>query len=90
MENLLLVQKTLMNSVAVNENVIFDNVILNDASMTYNLSTGVITLNEAGNYLINWWIANKCFSSGLKTSFSIVSSNGAKIKENSPIKKYSF
>jgi len=90
MENLLLIQKTTSGGVAINGNVIFDNVILNNGSMTYDSITGIITLSEAGNYHINWWVASQSVSSGLKTSFSLVSSGGANIIGNSPIKTSSF
>ena len=90
MENLLLIQRTLTGEVATNGNMIFNNVILNDSTMIYNASTGVITLSEAGNYHISWWVANQCVSSSLEVSFSLVSSGGVNIIGNSPLKTNSF
>ncbi|NCB48056.1 MAG: hypothetical protein EOM55_00270 [Clostridia bacterium] len=90
MENLLLIQKTLMGQVLTNENIIFDNVVLNEGSMSYNTSSGIITLSEAGNYHISWWVANQSVSAGLDVSFSLISGSGANIISNSPSKTSSF
>lgn len=90
MENLLLIQRTLTGSVSTNGNMIFNNVVLNDGTMTYNAATGVITLSQAGNYHISWWVASQCVSAGLEVAFSLVSSGGANIIGNSPLKTNSF
>ncbi len=67
-------------------NVIFDSVVYSAGNISYNAGTGVITFNEAGRYVINWWVAAQTSQSTNGTVFSISSSQGDLLESNSPLK----
>lgn len=46
MENFLYIQKTSVDNVINNSSVKFDSVISNIGSISYNTTTGIITLND--------------------------------------------
>ena len=69
-----------------NENVIFDTVISSFSSaISYDDTTGIITINDNGVYYINWWIATDGSISAAFTIFSIDVSGGPVISSNTPI-----
>ena len=90
MENILYVQKTTAGNVDMSENVVFDSVLINSGSITYNSTSGEITLNDIGKYHINWWIATQAVNSSVGAVFALSASNGALIKGNSPTNLNSF
>ncbi len=73
-------------SVAAGSNVLFDTIVHSDGSVSYNPATGVVTISEAGRYLVNWWVATQSSQSGMGAVFSLNSSQGDSIVGNSPIK----
>lgn len=80
------IQKLSSGSVAVGNNVIFDVVDYSAGNISYNSITGVITFNEIGRYIINWWIAAQASSSASGTVFAIESTQGDFIRGNNPSK----
>ena len=48
--------------------------------------TGVITLNEAGHYVIEWWAVTQSTTANTATAFSLSSSLGEIIQGMSPVK----
>ena len=72
-------------SVDMASNVIFDNIIYSAGSIDYNSLTGIITLNEAGRYIFNWWIATQSSNTMDGVIFSLISSHGVVLKGNSPV-----
>ena len=57
-------------------NVIFDNIVYSSGNISYNSGTGVITFNEAGRYVLDWWVATQTSTSPSFVVFTAVSSQG--------------
>ena len=72
-------------SVDIGSNVMFDNIMYSAGSIDYNFLTGVITLNEAGRYIFNWWIATQSSNTMHGVIFTLISSNGVVLEGNSPV-----
>ncbi|EGO63822.1 Collagen triple helix repeat protein, partial [Acetonema longum DSM 6540] len=72
--------------VATGSNVLFDTIVYLDGNITYDSATGIITLQEAGRYIIHWWLATQSSASVNGTSFALSSSQGDLLEGNSPIK----
>ena len=51
------IERQAAGTVSANANVIFDTIVYSDGNVSYDASAGVITFNEAGRYVINWWVA---------------------------------
>ncbi|MDD4839847.1 MAG: hypothetical protein PHE93_04165 [Clostridia bacterium] len=66
--------------------VVFENIMFREGNIAYDTSTGIITLNQAGVYNINWWIALQTAKNSGGVAFSLVSSTGENIISNSPTK----
>ncbi|WP_070000701.1 hypothetical protein [Cellulosilyticum sp. I15G10I2] len=67
-------------------NVIFDSVVYSTENISYNALTGVITFNEAGRYVLDWWIATQSVLGATGVVFAVNSSQGDVLEGNSPIK----
>lgn len=80
------IERSSSGSVAVGSNVIFDSIVYAAGNISYNNLTGIITFNENGNYIINWWVATQSSSSANGVVFALSSSAGDYLKGNSPIK----
>ncbi len=80
------IERTIAGSVAVGSNVVFDSIVYSDGNITYNSGTGVITFNESGRYVINWWVATQSSLSTNGIVFALSSSQGDFLEGNSPIK----
>ncbi len=85
-ESALQIERQIDGTVNVGENVIFDSIIYSDGNISYNTLNGVITFQETGRYLINWWIATQSSLSSNGIVFTLESSQGDSIDGNSPIK----
>lgn len=66
--------------------VIFDSTIYLSGNIQYNSTTGTITLNDPGQYKIDWWLGVQATISANGTIFSIETSQGDTIRGNSPLK----
>ena len=80
------VERLTTGTVESNTNVIFDSTLISIGNISYNNATGVITIQEAGTYEFDWWVATQSSVSTIGAGFSLVSSQGDVIIGNSPIK----
>ena len=80
------VERLTAGTVESNTNVIFDSTLISIGNISYNNATGVITIQEAGTYEFDWWVATQSSVSTIGAGFSLVSSQGDVIICNSPIK----
>ncbi len=78
--------RSLTGTVGAGENVIFDAAVYSTGNISYNNSTGVITLNESGRYVIHWWVATQSSTFAGGAIFALVSSQGDLLTGNSPLK----
>lgn len=86
MSILLQVERLIAGTVESNANVIFDSTLIATGNISYNSATGVITIQEAGRYEFDWWVATQSSISTIGAGFALVSSQGDTIIGNSPIK----
>ena len=80
------IERTLDGSIAVSGNVIFDSVVYSSGDISYNPATGVITFNEPGRYVVDWWVATQSSQSTNGMVFALSSSQGDFLVGNSPNK----
>jgi BclB C-terminal domain-containing protein len=80
------IKRTASGTVIVGGNVIFDTIDYSAGNISYNPVTGVITFNEVGRYIIDWWVASQATTSTNGVVFSLTSSQGDVLKGDSPIK----
>lgn len=66
--------------------VIFDTIVYSSGNISYNSGTGIITFNEAGRYVLDWWVATQTSTSPGFVVFTAVSSQGDNLEGNSPTK----
>ncbi|WP_166428725.1 collagen-like triple helix repeat-containing protein, partial [Lacrimispora algidixylanolytica] len=76
----------LSNEVEVGSNVLFDTISYSSGNINYNPSTGTVTFQETGRYIINWWLATQSSQSTNGIAFALSSSQGDLLVGNSPIK----
>ncbi|QDR79492.1 hypothetical protein [Sporomusa termitida] len=67
-------------------NVIFDNILDSFGLVSYDPATGIITINKAGRYLVNWWVATQSTLGSSGINFAIITSQGAEFSGESPMK----
>jgi len=81
-------QIELNSSATVNSGarVLFDTTVYLAGNISYNSASGEITLQEAGRYVVNWWLATQSSQSTNGTAFALSSSQGDLLAGNSPIK----
>ncbi|WP_330389787.1 hypothetical protein, partial [Cellulosilyticum sp. I15G10I2] len=53
------VERLAAGTVVSGGNVIFDTTVYSAGNISYNALTGVITFNEAGRYVLDWWVATQ-------------------------------
>ena len=80
------IERTLAGSVVTSANVVFDSIVYLAGNISYNNTTGVITFNEAGRYVINWWVGTQTTVSTNGAVFALSSSNGDFLEGVSPIR----
>ena len=73
-------------SVASQQNVIFDKVLIQKGDIVYNTQTGEITINKLGRYYVNWSVATQSALGAPDVTFSIISSRGHNIPGSTPLK----
>ena len=83
--NALQIELNTATTVAAGANVLFDTIVYSSGTISYNPATGVITFNEAGRYVLDWWLATQSSQSTNGTSFALSSSQGDFLEGNSPI-----
>lgn len=72
--------------VMAGSNVLFDTIVHSDGDIDYDSSTGVITFNQTGSYVVTWWVATQS-SISPETIFALSPSLGNPLTGNSPLKK---
>jgi hypothetical protein len=65
---------------------VFDKVVYSARNVSYNRLTGVITFNEVGRYVIDWWVATQSGNSTNGVVFALLTSQGDYLEGSSPIK----
>lgn len=73
-------------SVAAGENVIFDSIVYSAGDISYNPINGIITFNEQGRYVVDWWVTTQSIIGTVSAVFAISSSQGDLLEGNSPVK----
>ena len=53
------IERSASGNVEAGEAVIFDTIISSDGNISYDPLTGIITFNESGRYIVNWWVATQ-------------------------------
>ncbi len=87
MENVILsIQLLAGNMIGDGGNVLFDQIAYTEGNIGYDGSTGIITIGEAGQYHVDWWIATQSSLSSVGAAFAIQSSQGDISIGASPIK----
>ncbi len=71
-------------TVASTARVVFNSLVYSTGDIDYNPSTGIITLNSTGRYIINWWVAIQSTGSANGMIFSLLSSQSDSITGSSP------
>ncbi len=85
-DNALLLECFVSGPLSVGDAIVFDNVEYSSGTISYNTSTGVITFNEAGRYIINWHVATLASASISGAVFILTNSQGDFQLSASPIK----
>ena len=80
------IERLAAGSVVPGNNVIFDTTVYSSGNISYSSGTGVITFNEAGRYVIEWFVSSQSSSSTNGAVFAISTSQGDFLEGNSPIK----
>ena len=80
------VQLSTTGTVANAANVVFDNVLYSNGNISYNAASGLVTFQQAGRYIVNWWVATQTSVAPGVISFALSSSQGDNILGTSPIK----
>lgn len=80
------IQRSISGSVAQGANVIFNTTLTSLGNISYDNTTGIITLQEPGTYKFDWLVATQTAPTPNGVGFSLVSSQGDAIIGNSPIK----
>lgn len=80
------IQRSVSGSVAQGANIIFNTTLTSLGNISYDNTTGIITLQEPGTYKFDWLVATQTAPTANGLGFSLVSSQGDAIIGNSPIK----
>ena len=80
------IERTQAGTICIAGNVIFDAIVYSAGNISYNSATGMITFNETGRYVINWWVVTQSTSSTSGVVFALSSSQGDFLEGNSPVR----
>ncbi len=80
------IERSATGSVTTGSNIVFDAVAYSTGNISYNSMTGVITFNEVGRYVVNWWAAIQDALSVNGVVLALSSSQGDFFEGNSPNK----
>jgi hypothetical protein len=73
-------------AIASNAPVVFSDIKYMVGNVSYNTTTGELTLSAVGRYVVDWWLAVQSSPSTIGAAFALESSQGDLIEGNSPIK----
>ncbi|SHJ31364.1 hypothetical protein SAMN02745170_02246, partial [Propionispora hippei DSM 15287] len=79
-------ERNTSGTVVAGANVVFEDVISSFGAIAYDTTTGIITINKAGRFFVNWWVATQSSLGTQGASFSIVTSQGDALPGDSPLK----
>ncbi len=82
----LYLERQLQGAITPSANVIFDTLITSSGPISYDALTGVITINQPGKFLINWFVASQASAGSSSIAFSVMTSQGDNIRGESPVK----
>ncbi|WP_312560242.1 hypothetical protein [Anaerospora sp.] len=82
----LYLERQLQGAITPSSNVIFDTLITSSGPISYDALTGVITINQPGKFLINWFVASQASAGSNSIAFSVMTSQGDNIRGESPVK----
>lgn len=84
MANIVLqLQKSDNNSILNNNNFIFDEIVDAIGNVSYNDTTGVVTISENGLYMVDWWAAIQATAGSPSAIFKLISDKGHVFDSNS-------
>lgn len=66
--------------------VLFDTTVYHDGDITYDPATGIVTLNEPGQYILQWFVSTQSSQIASGAVFAVSCSQGEFIMDNSPLK----
>lgn len=72
--------------VSSNSNILFDRTTYQVGDISYNPTTGLVTLSKPGRYIVHWWLATQASLSQVGAAFGLVPSEGLMQLSNSPSK----
>jgi len=75
----LYLERQLQGAITSSSNVIFDTLITSSGPISYDALTGVITINQPGKFLINWFVASQASAGSNSIAFSVMTSQGDNI-----------
>ena len=76
---------TTRRPILVNSTIIFDRTLTQSGAVSYDDSTGLISINEPGTFIIHWFVTTQSTTDS-SINFALVSSQDDFILGNSPIK----
>ena len=79
-------ERKLLGDVGPAENVIFDIIPYSAGNINYDNTTGIITFNETGRYIVNWIVVLKSSSYANGVVLTLISSEGTEITGNTNVK----
>jgi hypothetical protein len=68
------IERTTAGSVAAGGNVVFNSIVFSAGNISYNRATGVITFNEPGRFVLDWWVATQSAPTTTGVVFALSSS----------------
>ena len=79
------IERSTAGSLATSSNVICDTTVYSAGNISYNSLTGVIVFNEAGRYIVTWWVAYQLVDSDNATAvLALSTSQGDFLEASSP------
>ncbi|HOA34324.1 MAG TPA: hypothetical protein PKO20_07025 [Clostridiales bacterium] len=87
MANILLqVQKNNIDPVDNNNNIVFDETVVTEGNISYSDLSGVVTIEEEGLYLVDWYVVTQSAPGVTSVSFNPVTGDGQVFESNMPTK----
>ncbi len=82
----LILERFKAEPIAAAQPVVFECNQYSSGNIDYDTGTGIITFNEAGRYLVNWWVATQSSTSFTGVAFELIASDSLASVGNSPMK----
>lgn len=75
-----------MGSIQAGSNIMFDSTLYSEGGISYDNTTGEISINQIGTFVAQWFVAVQSCTSTVGSIFSLSVSGGGSILGNSPIR----